>query len=157
MLHIATRPKSLFFRLLALACCLAGLSIALRAEPLPADASAISLTTGFRYMYNLDFPAAQKTFETWQQLRPADPLGPAAKAAAYPFAESKRRHMLEIECLTDRDRLTVPKTVPDPRLKASFERELAKADRIAGEALERSPEDPDALFAKVLTAGLRGD
>jgi len=157
MFHFATRPKSLFFRLLVLAFCVAGLSIALRAEPLPADAGALTLNTGFRYMYNLDFPSAHKTFETWQQLHPADPLGPAANAAAYLFSEFERLHILEIELFTDRDRLQLFKAVPDPQIKASFESELAKADRIAADALAQSPEDLDALFARVLTDGLRGD
>jgi hypothetical protein len=152
MFHIATRPKSLFFRLLVLACFVTGLFI-----PLRADAGNPSLNVGFRYMYNLNFPWAHKTFEAWKQLHPDDPLGPAANAAAFLFAEFERLHILEIELFTDRDRLPLPKTVPDPVIKASFESELAKADRIAAEALVRSPEDPDALFARVLTDGLRGN
>src|SRR5262245_21457858 len=92
------------------------------AEPKP-------LETGFRQMYNLDFPAAHKTFEAWEQLHPKDPLGAACNAAVYLFAEFERLHILELELFTDSQRLDdLRDWTPDPETKFAFETELAQAD-----------------------------
>ena len=111
-------------------------------------------------MYNMDFTGAHRTFESWQELHPDDPLGPAGNAAAYLFSEFDRLQILEFRLFTDekahkdKDR---PKVMPDPHIKAVFDSELAKADRIAREVLAASPENKNALFAQVLANGLRGD
>src|SRR5262245_25945083 len=158
MFQIAIPSKRSFFKLLVLASCFAVVLIFSYHGNFSAAASDVdSLDAGFRQMYNLNFPAAHEIFENWKELHPSDPLGPAANAAAYLFSEFERLHILEIELFTDKDRLPLPKIVPDPLIKASFESELAKADRIAAEALVRSPDDPDALFARVLTDVFRGD
>ena len=116
------------------------------------------LESGFRQMYNLDFPAAHKTFETWQELHPQDPLGAASNAAVYLFAEFDRLHILEFDLFTENrpldDRDKVP---PDPKFIIAFEGELAKADAIATALLALSPDDCNALFARTLTDGLRGN
>jgi hypothetical protein len=118
----------------------------------------ISLDTGFGQMYNLDFAAAHKTFEAWEALHPDDPLGAASNAAAYLFAEFERLHVLELDLFTESRRLEhFGKLSPDPQSKIAFEGELAKADAIAGKILTQSPDDCDALFARTLTDGLRGN
>jgi hypothetical protein len=117
-----------------------------------------SLDTGFHQMYNLDFRAAHRTFEAWQLLHPDDPLGPASNAAAYLFAEFERLGILEFELFTDKRRLNeLEKLSPDAQIKLAFESELEKADEIAKKILDQSPQDRNALFARVLTDGLRGN
>jgi len=152
-------PKTVFVKLLILACCFAGLSMAVSAQSSSVgNEESTSLDAGFRQMYNLDFSAAHRTFEAWQQLYPENPMGPAANAAAYLFSEFERLHILEIELFTNKDRLKKgQKPKADPVTKASFESELAKADRLAADALARSADDHDALFARVLSDGLRGN
>jgi hypothetical protein len=108
-------------------------------------------------MYNLNFAAAHKTFETWQQFHPQDPLGPAANAAAYLFSEFERLHILELDLFTDNQKIDHLETTPDPEIKTAFEAELTKADDIALKVLADSSDNPNALFARVLTEGLRGD
>jgi hypothetical protein len=109
-------------------------------------------------MYNLDFAAAHKTFEEWETLHPDDPLGAASNAAAYLFAEFERLHILEFDLFTDNRRIqNAEKRIADPANKSAFEAELAKADRIAEKTLSQSSEDRNALFAKSLTDGLRGN
>jgi hypothetical protein len=118
----------------------------------------ISLDAGFRQMYNLDFAAAHKTFETWELLHPEDPLGAASNAAAYLFAEFERLHILEFDLFTDSRGLeTLDKSLPDPKIKIAFEGELGKADAIAENVLAQSSDARDALFARTLTDGLRGN
>jgi hypothetical protein len=118
----------------------------------------VSLEAGFHHMYNLNFAAAHKTFEEWEGLHPDDPLGAASNAAAYLFAEFERLHILEFDLFTDNRRIEdAGKQTPDPANKGAFEAELAKADQIAEKTLNQSPDDHNALFAKTLTDGLRGN
>jgi len=116
------------------------------------------LDLGYRQMYNLQFDDAHKTFGECERLRPEDPLGPVSNAAAYLFAEFDRLEILQSEFFTrDEDFKRSRKLTPDPAIKQAFERELEKADRLAGTALARSPEDRNAMFASVLSVGLRSD
>jgi hypothetical protein len=123
-----------------------------------ASPAAASLETGFHQMYNLDFPAAHKTFQEWEELHPDDPLGAASNAAAYLFAEFERLHILEFDLFTDNRRVEdAERQTADPANKAAFESELAKADQLADKTLSQSSEDRNAMFAKSLTDGLRGN
>jgi hypothetical protein len=125
-----------------------------------ADSVALSptLEAGFRQMYNLDFDGAHATFESWEVVHPDDAVGPVSNAAAYLFSEFNRLHILESELFTDNDRFARrKKQAPDPQVRAAFDGELAKGDQIAGRVLANSPRDANALFAKVMANGLRGD
>ncbi len=116
-----------------------------------------SLESGFRQMYNMDFPAAHKTFETWQAVHPEDPLGAASNAAAYLFAEFERLHILDLSLFIEDQRAdSFNQLRPDPSTKAAFEGELIKSDGLAAKVLAQSSKDPNALFAKTLIDGLRG-
>jgi len=125
-----------------------------------ADSAALpsSLEAGYRQMYNLDFAGAHTTFQTWESGHPDDAVGPASNAAAYLFSEFNRLHILESELFTDNDKFAKrEKPVPDPQARAAFDRELAKSDAIAFRILAASPQDSNALFARVMASGLRGD
>jgi hypothetical protein len=118
----------------------------------------LSLDAGYRDMYNLQFQAAHQVFENWQSTNPQDPLGPVSNAAAYLFAEFERLHVLESELFTDNDAFeNRSKPIPDPQAKLAFEAQLSKADELASRKLEQDPGNPDAMFAKVMVLGLRGD
>ncbi len=122
------------------------------------EGDSLSLDEGFHQMYNLDFAAAHETFEAWQAVHPDDPLGAAANAAAYLFAEFDRMHVLELDRFTESRRIgDFDKLAPDAQSKAAFESELARADGIASKMLAKSSDDRNALFARVLTDGLRGN
>jgi hypothetical protein len=47
--------------------------------------------------------------------------------------------------------------IPDPAVRQAFDRELAKAEQLANDILARAPQDADALFASIVTMGLRAD
>lgn len=119
---------------------------------------ATPLDLGYRQMYNLDFAAAHKTFQGWKQSHPDDPMGPVSDAAAYLFSEFDRLHVLEVDLFTDNQKFEKrQKPVPDPNVRAAFDGELSKTEQLAGNALARSPQDANAMFAQVLANGLRGD
>src|SRR5262245_30267363 len=160
MFQSTIRLKTFFSRKAVFACCITVLSILMYAHVFAAPKDTkftVSLDQGFRHMYNLDFSAAHKTFEAWKELHPTDPLGPAGNAAAYLFSEFDRLKILEIELFVDTDRLKERPKSPDSKTKAAFEAELAQADRLAKKALDENPKDRDAMFARVLVSGLRGD
>jgi hypothetical protein len=121
------------------------------------SANSSLLDDGYSQMYNLDFQGAHKSFQKYEQAHPRDPLGPVSNAAAYLFSEFKRLHILEVELFTDDHKFgNRERPSPDPAVYAAFDKELIAATQIADGALARS-HSSDALFAKVLANGLRGD
>ena len=141
--------------LLASVLAFAGVGLAL-----PSTAMVYSpvLERGYQNMYNLDFSAAHKTFRDYQNEHPDDPMGYVSNAAAYLFSEFNRLHILESDLFTDDTKFEHrDKQSPDPTVKVEFEKELSKSDAAAGKILAQNPEDVNALFAQVLSNGLRGD
>lgn len=121
-------------------------------------ASSSPLDTGYRDMYNLQFGQAHRAFAAWEHEHPQDPLGPASDAAAYLFSEFNRMHVLEFEFFTNDNKLaSQPRLSPDPVVRKRFEAQLEKTQQLADAALQRNPQDANALFAKALRLGLRGD
>jgi len=120
--------------------------------------SACCLDEGFAQMYNLDFPGAHRTFGEWMKSHPEDPMGPAADAAAYLFAEFDRLRILQAEFFVEDDKFRSGRRLaPDPAVRKAFEERLAKAEELAGRSLAHSPADTNAMFARVLVLGLRAD
>ena len=116
------------------------------------------LERGFSQMYNLDFTGAHGTFAIYQKLNPDDPLGYVADAAAYLFAEFSRLQILESDLFTDDRRWGNRSTQsPDPAVKSAFEAQLSHSDALVDKILTQTPNDANALFARVLANGLRGD
>jgi len=116
------------------------------------------LYTGWLRMYDLRFDEAHRTFAAWKQEHPNDSFGPASNAAAYLFSELARLGALESEFFVDDSRFrNRARLRPDPASKALFTQELAQADRLADEALQKSRADSNALFVKSLILGLRAD
>lgn len=117
-----------------------------------------TLDAGYRDMYNLQFNAAHQFFQAWELAHPDDPVGPVSDAAAYLFAEFDRLHVLESELFVDDTKFQSRSTLrADPDSKRAFEAKLIKSEQLADKKLERTPNDPSALFAKVMALGLRGD
>jgi hypothetical protein len=116
------------------------------------------LDLGYRQMYNLQFAEAHQTFGEWKRLHPQDPLGPVSDGAAYLFAEFDRLHILQSELFVENEKfLTREKQAPDAAAKRALQGELARGEQLAAQTLARSPWDAQALFAKLLSLGLRAD
>jgi hypothetical protein len=151
-------PSSHTMSFISLKNALGVLILVLTASPAWCSTDSNPLQSGYREMYNLDFTAAHKTFESWEQTHPNDPMGPVSNAAAYLFSEFERLHILETELFTDDTKfIQREKQTPDPDLKRAFEAELGKGGNIARDVLAKSPQDPNAQFAQIMTNGLRGD
>ena len=141
--------------LLRIAICLLPASLGLGAASIPASPL---LEQGYRQMYDLRFDDAHKTFAEWKGLHPQDPLGCASNAAAYLFAEFDRLKILQSEFFVQDSNFRITKRLrPDPAVRDAFNAELESAEKLADSILARSPQDPDALFARIMTMGLRAD
>ncbi len=121
-------------------------------------ADALNLDSGFRQMYNLNFKGAHDTFHLYQQSKPDDPMGYVSDAAAYLFAEFERLHILESDLFVDDSHFeNRAKLMPDASVKVAFDSHLSEGEALADKALAKNPHDTNALFAKVMVNGLRGD
>jgi len=115
------------------------------------------IDAGYREMYNLDFSGAHVAFQQWERSHPEDPLGPTSEAAADLFWEFNQMHVLESDLFMDDDKFFYRRAAPDPQVKLRFEQEVARAENLATQRLERTPHDGNALLAKVFDAGMEAD
>jgi hypothetical protein len=118
----------------------------------------VPLDLGFHQMYNLQFDAAHKTLQTYEQLHPEDAMGPTARAAAYLFSEFERLGILQTELFVNDEKFEGrKKPEPNAAVRAAFNLEIEKSNQRADAILAKSPDDRDALLAKVLDLGLEAD
>jgi hypothetical protein len=116
------------------------------------------LDQGYRQMYNLEFAEAHKTFGTWEAQYPNDPLGHASNAAAFLFAEFDRLKILQSEFfIHDTNFRKTKKLNADPQIRQAFDSEIDKTMQLSDSMLTTAPQNPDAMFAKILAIGLRSD
>jgi hypothetical protein len=149
-------PSPTIVRILFVA--ILGSSAAIAAPNITQPAINPVIERGYSQMYNLNFEEAHKTFAQWELDHPSDPLGPVSNAAAYLFAEFDRLNILHSEFFVDTGLFhRSPKVTPDPAVRQAFDQELEKSGNLANSILGGAPEDADALFAKILTLGLRAD
>jgi hypothetical protein len=131
------------------------LGTAMAAEP---PASLVSLDSGFRFLYDLDFDHAHQAFAAWQQQYPENPLGPACEAAALLFSEFNRLGVLESQFYQDDKAFDARRQfTPDPALRDRFSAALDQAEKWAQARLARDARNRDGLFAMTMAAGLRAD
>jgi hypothetical protein len=135
------------------------ISVAALAAPNVAEPSVNPvIDRGYRQMYNLDFDQAHLTFAQWEREHPGDPLGPVSNAAAYLFAEFDRLNILHSEFFVENSMFHHrPKVTPDPAVRQAFDQELERSGKLSDGILANTPDDADALFARILTLGLRAD
>ena len=141
-----------FLTTLWLAC---SLSAAAAAVPVFSD---ISIDSGFRLLYSLDFARAHQVFSSWEQQHPEDPMGPVSDAAGLLFSEFNRLGVLESQFYeNDQAFQTRKKFDPDAQVRERFNAALEQAENRARAVLAKDPKNGDALFAMTLSSGLRAD
>jgi hypothetical protein len=139
---------------------LAGLLVCCWGTAVAADppASAVSLDSGFRFLYGLDFEHAHQAFAAWQRQYPENPLGPVCEAAGLLFSEFNRLGVLEAQFyLDDKSFQARQQFTPDPALRSRFEAALDQAEKWAQARLAKDSKNRDALFAMTMASGLRAD
>jgi len=122
------------------------------------ETASVDLNRGFQRLYDLDFPAAQKEFESWEKLNPENPMGPVSEAAGILFSEFDRLGVLEAQFYQDDSAFAArQKYRADASRRALFDQRLTSAEALARQKLSRDPGDRDALLAMTLVAGLHAD
>lgn len=121
-------------------------------------ATAAPLDSGFRLLYNLDFPHAQQQFSSWERDHREDPMGPTCEAAGLLFSEFQRLGVLEAQFYEDDATFGARKKLsPDPEVRKQFDAAIARAESLAQARLTKDANDEAALFAMTLTSGLKAD
>jgi hypothetical protein len=117
-----------------------------------------ALDRGFNRLYDLDFPGAEKQFQSWEVENPNNPMGPVSQAAGILFSEFNRLGVLEAQFYeNDSAFASRKKYEPNPAQHDLFESRLTRAETLGKASLARDPHDHDALLAMTLVSGLRAD
>jgi hypothetical protein len=123
-----------------------------------AAASPESMAEGYQDMYNLNFSAAHKAFQAYEQANPTDPMGPVSDGAAYLFYEFEHLDVLRSEFFTSNSSfLAMKKLKADPQVKRDFEAALAHGKALSDAMLKKDPNSREALLADVVRIALHAD
>jgi hypothetical protein len=124
----------------------------------PAFTQVPELTSGFRLLYIQKFPEARAQFESWESQHSNEPFGQVAIAASYLFEEFYRQGVLTSDFfLNEKKFLHGIDGEPDPALMQGFDTAIRTTRDLAGQRLEKAPQDPEALYALTLAAGMESD
>jgi hypothetical protein len=148
------------FTLLVFLLCLAAYANAQPAadSPTPAFTPVPELTSGFRLLYIQKFREARAQFESWESQHPEEPFGQVAIAASYLFDEFYRQGVLTSDFFLNEKRfLHGIDGEPDPEMMEGFDTAIRNGRELANQRLKQKPEDPEALYALTLAAGMESD
>lgn len=116
------------------------------------------LTSGFRMLYIQKFPEGRAQFAAWAEQHPDDPFGQVAIAASYLFEEFYHQGVLTSDFfMNDKTFLNGIEGKPDPQRMQGFDTAIENTRKLAARRLEKNPEDPEALYALTLAAGMDSD
>ncbi len=116
------------------------------------------LASGFRLLYIQRFPEGRAQFTAWEAQHPDDPFGEVAVAASYLFEEFYQQGVLTSDFfLNERRFLNGIDGKPDPQRMQGFDKAIERTRKLAAQRLEKNPDDPEALYALTLSAGMESD
>ncbi len=122
------------------------------------ETTSSGIDRGFQRLYDLDFPGAQKEFQSWEQDNPDNPMGPVSQAAGILFSEFNRLGVLEAQFYVNDSAFAARRRYePDADQRALFEQDLSRAEALGKARLSHDPRDQDALLGMTLASGLRAD
>lgn len=117
-----------------------------------------AIDQAFQRMYAFDFPGMHAVLDEYVQIHPEDPLAYSTRAVAYLFSELHRMKILETDFFSDDEQLTNRNRLkPDPASRAKLFQMTGEARRSANVILSRTPDDPNAMFALCMAAGVETD
>lgn len=123
-----------------------------------AFAAVPELAAGFHLLYEQKFPEGRAAFLAWEKQHPDDPFGQLAVAASYLFEEFYRQNVLTSEFfLNDKKFLRGIDGKPNAARMKAFYGALERARTSARARKLADRNDPDALFALTLAAGMQAD
>jgi hypothetical protein len=124
----------------------------------PAFTTDPELMSGYRALYEQDFPGARAKFTAWSAAHPEEAFGQVSLAAGYLFDEFNRHGVLTSEFFMNDDKfLHGIEGDPDPERMKGFHQAIDKARSMATAKLRTTPGDPNALFALTMAAGMESN
>src|SRR5215472_7171324 len=124
----------------------------------PAFSNVPEISSAFRLLYIQHFPEARAQFASWESQHPNDPFGEVAVAASYLFEEFYHQGVLTSDFfLNDKRFLHGIEGKPDPERMKGFDDAIRNARKLAAKRLAKTPNDPEALYALTLCAGMESD
>jgi hypothetical protein len=113
----------------------------------------------FHRLYSFDFPGAQSIMDQYIAGKPNDPMGYTIKAATYVYSEFDRMGILESEFFESDKSISDSrhKLKPDQKAHDEFYLNFNKAQALAQDTLDKSPNDTPARFALCLALGELSD
>jgi tetratricopeptide (TPR) repeat protein len=112
---------------------------------------------GFDHFYNLEYPEATAIFKQAVEASPGDPTAYNRLAEAVLFGMMNRTGALESQMVTGGDSfLRHARMEPPQDEQALFTSSIQKALEMTEQALEKNPNDADALYARGVAIGFRG-
>jgi tetratricopeptide (TPR) repeat protein len=112
---------------------------------------------GFDHFYNIEYPEAEAAFQQAIAASPNDPNRYNHLAEAVLFGMIYRCGALESEMVTGGNPfLRHPKMEPTRQERQLFDNSINKALELTSSALQKNPNDVDALYAQGVTLGFRG-
>jgi hypothetical protein len=116
------------------------------------------LKEGFRLLYVQRYPEAREKFSAWTSEHPADPFGFVATAASYLFEEFYRQGVMTSDFfLDDKKFLRGIEGKPNAERMKNFLAALEQSRTLARDRLLKNKNDPPALFALTLAAGMESN
>jgi hypothetical protein len=129
--------------------------------PVPASGEVFNpvFDEAFHQLYSFNFPAAQTIMDRYIAGNPNDPMGYTIKGATYVYSEFDRMGILETEFFESDKSIgdSRHKLKPDPKARDDFYANINKAQALAQDTLDKSPNDPQARFALCLALGELSD
>jgi hypothetical protein len=114
-----------------------------------------SVDRAFNRLYSFDFAGSQAIIDAHIQAHPEDALAQALRGAVHLFSEFQRLNLLETDFFLNDDKITDKKRLkPDPAARSQIFSATEAARKTATARLAQHPEDPIALFALCMAAGL---
>src|SRR5215472_4215801 len=127
-------------------------------SPAPAFTGVPELMAGFRLLYTQKFPEARDVFTKWESGHTDEPFGEVSVAASYLFEEFHHQGVLTSDFfLNDKRFLHGIEGKPDPKRMKGFDEAIRNARKLAAHRLAKTPNDPEALYALTLCAGMESD
>lgn len=151
------------FKTLRLAALLLSAAVAAKAQPTedaltPAFTEVPELMAGFRLLYIEKFSEARGAFTKWESEHVEEPFGEVAVAASYLFEEFHHQGVLTSDFfLNDKRFLHGIEGEPDQERMKGFDDAIRDARKLAAQRLAKTPNDPEALYALTLCAGMESD
>ena len=133
------------------------LFVPLLAQPAGAPRNG-EISSALNLLYNAKYEQSRSALTSYSSAHPGDPLGYTFQAATYLFSALNRTGAMRRGFLNDERNITDARAFAiGPVESASFKAAILKARDYSESILAKNPDDPNALLAMCIVAGVQRD